>query len=83
MSVSKVCTQTAQMSGSELTFTGSLTSSYPEVSGSFEGTNYHCNGNTSKASGSIEIGYHQQFGVWVRMGGTHDWYHPTNSNPFK
>jgi hypothetical protein len=83
--IGKVCQSNVKMSGAHLTFTGRLTGSYPQVSGSFTGTNYHCNGKTSPVSGSISIGYHAQFGVFVQLFGpfsSTEWWHKPASNPF-
>jgi hypothetical protein len=84
-SIDKVCETNVKMSGAQLTFTGSVSGGYPQANGSFTGTSYHCNGKSSPNSGSIAIGYHPQFGVFVQLfagDGSTEWWHKPASNPF-
>ncbi|HDM76040.1 MAG TPA: hypothetical protein ENG51_06160 [Deltaproteobacteria bacterium] len=94
ISISPVCESNMHLAGGKLSFKACLTGGYPQAVGTFHGTSVPaCGGKGHPESGTIKIGYHPQFGVFVQLfapGGSTgtEWYfkspqHGSPSNPFQ
>ncbi len=85
--ISTVCESDMRLAGGKIYFSGYLTGSYPQVTGTYHGKAHHCGGGSHDISGTIKIGYHPQFGVFSQLfsgAGGEEYYHRNpHKNPFK
>ncbi len=83
--ISSVNESNAHLAGGRISFSGHLTGSYPQVSGTFRGESMFGGKSTGRISGTFKMGYHPQFGVFMQLfGGStgEEYYHRPARNPF-
>ena len=83
--VRPVCGNTMKLAGGQITFSGYLTSSYPQVTGTFKGFTIFCSGRKEPISGTMKMGYHPHYGVFIQLfsnGTGEEYYFRGAKNPF-
>jgi len=85
LDITPLCEKKIKLAGGQLTFSGMVTGAYPQVSGSFKGLSLLCGGKKIPLNGTMKLGYHPVYGVFIQLfgNGTSEEYHFKKAkNPF-